>query len=83
MKIFWACPFAALGSGYYACASVLRYRFALPNGMLRIPHASSLWMFYLVFIHIFALPFLSSLSNTYKVKFFTLFELCLFYLILH
>ncbi|MCS7075825.1 MAG: hypothetical protein NZ455_03910 [Bacteroidia bacterium] len=39
---FWACPFAALGSGY----SALRYRFgatlryALPDGMLRIPHAS-------------------------------------------
>ncbi|MDW8348634.1 MAG: hypothetical protein RML94_16855, partial [Bacteroidia bacterium] len=31
-------------------------RFALPNGMLRIPHASSFWMFYLVFIPAFALP---------------------------
>ncbi|MCS7077579.1 MAG: hypothetical protein NZ455_12760 [Bacteroidia bacterium] len=43
---------AALGSGY--CA--LRYRFgaslryALPNGMLRIPHASRIVMFYLVFV---------------------------------
>ncbi|MCS7076092.1 MAG: hypothetical protein NZ455_05265 [Bacteroidia bacterium] len=45
---------AALGSGY--CALRVRFgatlRFALPNGMLRIPHASSLWMFYMIFIHI-------------------------------
>ncbi|MCS7076279.1 MAG: hypothetical protein NZ455_06205 [Bacteroidia bacterium] len=51
---------AALGSGY----SALRVRFgaslrcALPNGMLRIPHASCVWMFYLVFYTILALPFL-------------------------
>ncbi|MDW8346084.1 MAG: hypothetical protein RML94_03920 [Bacteroidia bacterium] len=49
---------AALGSGY----SALRYcfgatlRFALPYGMLRIPHASCIWTFYLIFIHILALP---------------------------
>ncbi|MCS7075879.1 MAG: hypothetical protein NZ455_04185 [Bacteroidia bacterium] len=30
--------------------------YALPNGMLRIPHASCILMLYLVFIHIFALP---------------------------
>ncbi|MCS7077122.1 MAG: hypothetical protein NZ455_10460 [Bacteroidia bacterium] len=35
---------------------MLRYRFALPNGMLRIPHASSVWMFYLISTHTFALP---------------------------
>ncbi|MCS7075660.1 MAG: hypothetical protein NZ455_03070 [Bacteroidia bacterium] len=35
---------------------MLRYRYALPNGMLRIPHASSILMFYLVFIHTFILP---------------------------
>ncbi|MDW8346910.1 MAG: hypothetical protein RML94_08160 [Bacteroidia bacterium] len=49
---------AALGSGY--CALRLRFgatlRFALPNGMLRIPHASCIWIFYLVFIYTFALP---------------------------
>ncbi|MDW8346211.1 MAG: hypothetical protein RML94_04565 [Bacteroidia bacterium] len=33
---------AALGSGYSALRyrSVLRYRFALPNGMLHSPHAA-------------------------------------------
>ncbi|MCS7077832.1 MAG: hypothetical protein NZ455_14070 [Bacteroidia bacterium] len=39
--IFWACPSLMLGSGYSAlrvrCGATLR--FALPNGMLRIPHA--------------------------------------------
>ncbi|MCS7075356.1 MAG: hypothetical protein NZ455_01540 [Bacteroidia bacterium] len=48
---------AALGSGY--CALRVRFGatlcFALPNGMLRIPHASSIWMFYLVFVYISAL----------------------------
>ncbi|MCS7076436.1 MAG: hypothetical protein NZ455_06995 [Bacteroidia bacterium] len=49
---------AALGSGY--CA--LRYRFgatlryALPNGMLRIPHASCILILYLIFIPVVALP---------------------------
>ncbi|MCS7075985.1 MAG: hypothetical protein NZ455_04725 [Bacteroidia bacterium] len=43
-------------TAHYAFASVLRYRSALPNGMLRIPHASSFWMFYLISIHAFALP---------------------------
>ncbi|MDW8346651.1 MAG: hypothetical protein RML94_06860 [Bacteroidia bacterium] len=31
-------------------------RFALPDGMLRIPHASSFWMFYMIFRYTFALP---------------------------
>ncbi|MCS7076524.1 MAG: hypothetical protein NZ455_07440 [Bacteroidia bacterium] len=31
-------------------------RYALPNGMLRIPHASRILMFYLVFMHILTLP---------------------------
>ncbi|MCS7028637.1 MAG: hypothetical protein NZ519_07725 [Bacteroidia bacterium] len=43
-------------TAHYADASVLRYRFALPNGMLRIPHASCILIFYLIFIPIFALP---------------------------
>ncbi|MCS7077115.1 MAG: hypothetical protein NZ455_10425 [Bacteroidia bacterium] len=33
--------------------------FALPNGMLRIPHASSFLIFYLVYRCTFALPRLS------------------------
>ncbi|MCS7077279.1 MAG: hypothetical protein NZ455_11250 [Bacteroidia bacterium] len=49
-----------LGSGYYALR--VRFgatlRFALPNGMLRIPHASCILMFYLVFIRTLALPYL-------------------------
>ncbi|MCS7077660.1 MAG: hypothetical protein NZ455_13170 [Bacteroidia bacterium] len=44
-------------TAHYAFASVLRSRSALPNGMLRIPHASSLLMLYLIFIHTFALPY--------------------------
>ncbi|MCS7077266.1 MAG: hypothetical protein NZ455_11185 [Bacteroidia bacterium] len=52
---------AALGSGY--CALRYRFgatlRFALPNGMLRIPHASCLWMFYLICMYAFVLPCLS------------------------
>ncbi|MCS7076237.1 MAG: hypothetical protein NZ455_05995 [Bacteroidia bacterium] len=47
------------GTPHYAFASVLRYRFALPNGMLRIPHASRVLILYLVYIHAFALPCLS------------------------
>ncbi|MCS7076356.1 MAG: hypothetical protein NZ455_06590 [Bacteroidia bacterium] len=38
-------------------------RCALPYGMLRIPHASCLWMFYLVFRHISALPCLIVIIN--------------------
>ncbi|MDW8346727.1 MAG: hypothetical protein RML94_07240 [Bacteroidia bacterium] len=30
-------------------------RSALPNSMLRIPHASSFWMFYLIFMHLLVL----------------------------
>ncbi|MDW8345462.1 MAG: hypothetical protein RML94_00795 [Bacteroidia bacterium] len=33
-------------------------RFALPDGMLRIPHASSLWMFYLICTYTLVLPYL-------------------------
>ncbi|MCS7077448.1 MAG: hypothetical protein NZ455_12100 [Bacteroidia bacterium] len=56
---------AALGSGYYA----LRYRFgatlrsALPNGMLRSPHASSFLIFYFISIYEFALPCLMLILN--------------------
>ncbi|MCS7076219.1 MAG: hypothetical protein NZ455_05905 [Bacteroidia bacterium] len=35
---------------------MLRYRSALPNGMLRIPHASCILTLYFVFIPAFALP---------------------------
>ncbi|MCS7075066.1 MAG: hypothetical protein NZ455_00050 [Bacteroidia bacterium] len=35
---------------------MLRYRFALPNGMLHSPHASSILMFYFICTYIFALP---------------------------
>ncbi|MCS7029444.1 MAG: hypothetical protein NZ519_11830 [Bacteroidia bacterium] len=56
---------AALGSGYYALRSrsVLRSRFALPNGMLRIPHANRISMFYLIFKHALALPCLILVIN--------------------
>ncbi|MCS7077382.1 MAG: hypothetical protein NZ455_11770 [Bacteroidia bacterium] len=41
MFLFWACPSLRFGSGY--CALRVRFgatlRSALPNGMLRIPHA--------------------------------------------
>ncbi|MCS7028642.1 MAG: hypothetical protein NZ519_07750 [Bacteroidia bacterium] len=48
---FGRVPSLRFGSGYCALRSrsVLRSRFALPNGMLRIPHANSILMFYLVF----------------------------------
>ncbi|MCS7076991.1 MAG: hypothetical protein NZ455_09800 [Bacteroidia bacterium] len=49
---------AALGSGY--CALRVRFgaslRCALPDGMLRIPHAAVFLIFYFVFMHILALP---------------------------
>ncbi|MDW8347172.1 MAG: hypothetical protein RML94_09470 [Bacteroidia bacterium] len=55
--MFWACPFAALGSGYSAlrvrCGAMLR--FALPNGMLRIPHARTLAGRQSLFIQMFIL----------------------------
>ncbi|MCS7076644.1 MAG: hypothetical protein NZ455_08045 [Bacteroidia bacterium] len=34
-------------TAHYAHASVLRYRCALPNGMLRIPHAAAFYRFIL------------------------------------
>ncbi|MDW8347525.1 MAG: hypothetical protein RML94_11245 [Bacteroidia bacterium] len=50
-------------------------RFALPYGTLHSPHASCILMFYLVFMHIFALLVLCSLSSIYNIKIFTLFEI--------
>ncbi|MCS7076595.1 MAG: hypothetical protein NZ455_07800 [Bacteroidia bacterium] len=48
---------------------------------LRMPHAHSILMFYLVFIYTFALPSLI-LTNIYKVKIFYLtFNYRLFYLV--
>ncbi|MCS7076881.1 MAG: hypothetical protein NZ455_09245 [Bacteroidia bacterium] len=46
-------------TAHYANASVLRYRSALPNSMLRIPHASCILMFYLVCRYTVALPYLT------------------------
>ncbi|MCS7075649.1 MAG: hypothetical protein NZ455_03015 [Bacteroidia bacterium] len=43
-------------------------RFALPNGMLRIPHASCILMFYLVFIYTLALPCLILIINYLQGK---------------
>ncbi|MCS7075384.1 MAG: hypothetical protein NZ455_01680 [Bacteroidia bacterium] len=63
--LFWACPSLPLGSGY--CALRVRFgatlRCALPNGMLRIPHASCIPMFYLIFRHRLALPCLRLIIN--------------------
>ncbi|MDW8348309.1 MAG: hypothetical protein RML94_15205 [Bacteroidia bacterium] len=42
-RFFWACPFAALRVGLLRTTLTLgaTLRFALPNGMLRIPHAAA------------------------------------------
>ncbi|MCS7029596.1 MAG: hypothetical protein NZ519_12610, partial [Bacteroidia bacterium] len=38
-------------------------RCALPDGMLRIPHANCIFMFYLIFRHTLALPCLIRVIN--------------------
>ncbi|MDW8347950.1 MAG: hypothetical protein RML94_13395 [Bacteroidia bacterium] len=64
---------AALGSGYYA----LRVRFgatlcfALPNGMLRIPHASSFLTFYFICTCRFSLScflFIINMSDVFQIQ---------------
>ncbi|MDW8346872.1 MAG: hypothetical protein RML94_07970 [Bacteroidia bacterium] len=76
---------AALGSGY--CA--LRYRFgaslryALPNGMLRIPHASCILMFCFFYTYPYFTLFDLDYQMLTRLNFFTLFEICTFYLVLH
>ncbi|MCS7078199.1 MAG: hypothetical protein NZ455_15915 [Bacteroidia bacterium] len=60
---------------------MLRYRSALPNGMLHSPHASRFLMLYLILhTYIYFTLFNVDYELLTKLRLFTLFELPLFYL---